>query len=180
MATNFKDSKTFKNLQTALAGESTARVKYQFFASRAKKDGYEQIADIFTETSDNEKEHAKIWYKLMNDGVGSTKENLAAAIAGETYEYSEMYKDFAKIAREEGFDEIATKFEQVGAVEKEHEARFTKLLNNIDDDIVFKSDKVTVWKCRNCGYVFTGDEAPEICPVCNHPQSFFEVRAINY
>lgn len=180
MATDFKSSKTFKNLQTAFAGESQARVKYQFFASRAKKDGYEQISAIFNETSDNEKEHAKMWYKLINDGVGSTPENLKAAAEGETYEYTEMYKEFAETARAEGFDDIAEKFEQVGAIEKEHDERYRKLLKNIDDDIVFKSDKVTVWKCRNCGYVFTGDEAPEVCPVCNHPQSFFEVRAINY
>lgn len=175
-----QDSKTYENLKTAFAGECQARVKYQFFASRAKKDGYEQIASIFNETSDNEKEHAKMWYKLINDGVGDTKENLKLGIEGEDYEYTEMYKEFAKIAREEGFEEIATKFEQVGAIEKEHEDRYAKLLKNIDDDMVFKSEKVTVWKCRNCGYVFTGDEAPEVCPVCAHPQSFFEINAVNY
>ena len=177
---NLKDSKTYENLKTAFAGECQARVKYQFFASRAKKDGYEQIAEIFNETSDNEKEHAKMWYKLINDGVGDTKENLKAAADGEDYEYTSMYKDFAKIAREEGFEEIAQKFEQVGDIEKAHEDRYAKLLQNIDDDVVFKSDKVTVWKCRNCGYIFTGEEAPAVCPVCNHPQSFFEVRAVNY
>ena len=177
---DFKSSKTYQNLQTAFAGESQARVKYQFFASRAKKDGYEQIAEIFNETSDNEKEHAKIWYKLMNDGVGDTRENLKLAIAGEDYEYTEMYKEFAKIAREEGFEEIATKFDQVGAIEKEHEDRYRALLKNIDDDVVFKGDNITVWKCRNCGYVFVGNEAPEVCPVCNHPQSFFEKRVINF
>ena len=177
---DFKSSKTYQNLETAFAGESQARVKYQFFASRAKKDGYEQIAEIFNETSDNEKEHAKIWYKLMNDGVGDTRENLELAIEGEDYEYTEMYKEFAKIAREEGFEEIAVKFEQVGAIEKEHEDRYRALLKNIDDDVVFKGDKVTVWKCRNCGYVFVGDEAPEVCPVCDHPRSFFEKRVVNF
>lgn len=177
---DFKKSKTYENLKTAFAGESQARVKYQFYASRAKKDGYEQIAEIFNETSDNEKEHAKMWYKLLYDGVGDTKENLKLGIEGEDYEYTKMYKEFAKIAREEGFDEIAEKFEQVGDIEKSHEERYAKLLKNIDDDVVFKSDKVTVWKCRNCGYLFTGDEAPEVCPVCDHPQSFFEVNAVNY
>ena len=175
-----KGSKTLENLKTAFAGESQARVKYQFFASKAKKDGYEQIAEIFTETSDNEKEHAKIWYKLIEDGVGDTVENLKAAIAGETYEYTDMYKEFAEIAREEGFEEIAEKFEQVGNIEREHEARYSKLLENIEADVVFKSDKVTVWKCRNCGYIFTGDKAPEVCPVCAHPQSFFEIKSTNY
>ncbi len=180
MTKELQGSKTLENLKTAFAGEAQARVKYQYFASRAKKDGYEQIAEIFNETSDNEKEHAKIWYKLIEDGVGDTKENLQAAIAGETYEYTDMYKEFAEIAREEGFTDIAEKFEQVGNIEKEHEARFSKLLQNIDDDIVFKSDKVTVWKCRNCGYLFTGEKAPEVCPVCSHPQSFFEIKAVNY
>ena len=168
---DLKGTKTLENLKTAFAGESQARVKYQFYASRAKKDGYEQIA---------EKEHAKIWYKLINDGVGDTKENLKLAIEGEDYEYTEMYKEFAKIAREEGFEEIATKFEQVGNIEKEHEERYKALLKNIDDDVVFKGDKVTVWKCRNCGYITVGDTAPEVCPVCDHPQSFFEKRIINW
>ena len=180
MPKNLEGSKTLENLKVAFAGESQARVKYQFYASRAKKDGYEQVSEIFTETSDNEKEHAKIWYKLINDGVGDTKENLKLAIEGETYEYSDMYREFAETARREGFDEIAEKFEQVGNIEKEHEARFSKLLQNIEDDIVFKSDKVTVWKCRNCGYIYTGDKAPEVCPVCAHPQSFFEIKATNY
>ena len=177
---DFKKSKTYENLKTAFAGESQARVKYQFYASRAKKDGYEQIAEIFNETSDNEKEHAKMWYKLLYDGVGDTKENLKLGIEGEDYEYTKMYKEFAKIAREEGFDEIAEKFEQVGDIEKSHEERYAKLLKNIDDDVVFKSDKVTVWKCRNCGYLFTGDEAPEVCPVYDHPPAFFEINAVNY
>lgn len=180
MSTDFKSSKTYKNLEAAYAGESQARVKYQFYASKAKKDGYEQIAAIFNETSDNEKEHAKIWFKLLHDGVPSTEENLKDAAAGEHYEHSDMYKGFAETAREEGFDDIAEKFEMVAAIEKEHEERYLKLNQNIKDDIVFKSDKVTVWKCRNCGYVYVGEDAPEICPVCDHPQSFFEVRATNY
>ena len=178
---DFKSSKTYQNLQTAFAGECQARVKYQFFASRAKKDGYEQISELFTETSDNEKEHAKIWYKMLNDGeVADTKTNLQLGIEGEDYEYITMYKEFAKVAREEGFDDIAEKFDQVGAIEKEYEDRYRKLLQDVDDDIVFKSEEVTVWKCRNCGYIFTGKEAPAVCPVCNHPQSFFERRVINY
>ena len=178
---NFKNSKTYDNLNTAFAGESQARVKYQFFASRAKKDGYEQIAEIFNETSDNEKEHAKLWYKYLNDGaVADTRTNLEIAAAGEDYEWTDMYKEFARIAREEGFDEIADKFDGVGAIEKEHEERYRKLIKNIDDDVVFKSEKVTVWKCRNCGYTFVGNEAPEVCPVCAHPKAYFELRAINY
>ncbi len=178
---NFKNSKTYDNLKTAFAGESQARVKYQFFASRAKKDGYEQIAEIFNETSDNEKEHAKLWYKYLNDGaVVDTRTNLEIAAAGEDYEWTDMYKEFARIAREEGFDEIADKFDGVGAIEKEHEERYRKLIKNIDDDVVFKSEKVTVWKCRNCGYTFVGNDAPEVCPVCAHPRAYFELRAINY
>ncbi len=177
----FKNSKTYDNLKTAFAGESQARVKYQFFASRAKKDGYEQIAEIFNETSDNEKEHAKLWYKYLNDGaVADTRTNLEIAAAGEDYEWTDMYKEFARIAREEGFDEIADKFDGVGAIEKEHEERYRKLIKNIDDDVVFKSEKVTVWKCRNCGYTFVGNDAPEVCPVCAHPRAYFELRAINY
>lgn len=177
----FKDSKTYQNLQTAFAGESQARVKYQFYASQAKKDGYEQIAEIFNETSDNEKEHAKLWYKALHDGaVGSTVENLKLAADGENEEWTNMYAEFAKTAREEGYEEIAQRFEGVAKIEKEHEERYRALLKNIDDDVVFKGDDVTVWKCRNCGFVFVGAEAPEVCPVCNHPQSFFEKRVINY
>lgn len=177
----FKESKTYQNLQTAFAGEAQAYTKYMFYASKAKKDGYEQMGAIFEETAENEKEHAKIWFKILHDGaVPETTDNLEDAIAGENYETNEMYKKFAKVAREEGFEEIAQKFEGVGGIEKEHEARYKKLLKNIDDDVVFKSDKVTVWKCRNCGYIFTGDKAPEVCPVCAHPQSFFEIRAMNY
>ena len=176
-----KDSKTWTNLKLAFAGESQACVKYQYFASQAKKDGYEQISEIFTETSGNEKEHAKMWYKFLNDGrVGSTEENLKAAANGENFEWTDMYKRFAEDARAEGYDEIAEKFEGVAAIEKNHEERYLKLKDNIDKDVVFKSDKVTVWKCRNCGNIFVGEEAPETCPVCNHPQSYYEIRGVNY
>ncbi len=175
-----ESSKTWKNLEAAFAGESQAAIKYQYFASRAKKDGYEQISAVFDETSHNEKEHAKIWYKLMHDGqVGPTAENLEAAAQGENYEWTTMYDDFAKVAREEGYDEIAEKFEQVAAIEKTHEARYLRLHNEVENDVVFKSDKVTVWKCRNCGYVYTGEQAPEVCPVCAHPQAFFEIDKDN-
>lgn len=178
---DLEGSKTLKNLQTAFAGEAQAYTKYLYYASKAKKDGYEQIGAIFEETAGNEKEHAKIWFKYLHDGaVPGTTENLEDAIAGEDYETNEMYKKFAAEARKEGFEEIAQKFEGVGAIEKEHEDRYAKLLKNIDDDVVFKSDKVTVWKCRNCGHIYVGDKAPEICPVCSHPQSFFEIRATNY
>ena len=181
MATDFNNSQTKKNLEAAFAGEAQAHTKYLYYASKAKKDGYEQIADIFTETALNEKEHAKIWFKMLHDGsVPDTHANLNDAIAGEEYEWTDMYKKFAEEARAEGFEEIAQKFESVGAIEKEHEERYRKLLKNVDDDVVFKSDQVTVWKCRNCGYVFVGDEAPEVCPVCDHPRAYFEIRAENY
>lgn len=176
-----KSSKTWKNLEAAFAGESQAAIKYQYFASRAKKDGYEKISSIFDETSHNEKEHAKIWYKFLHDGaVAGTAQNLEDAAKGENYEWTTMYEEFAKVAREEGYDEIAEKFDQVGAIEKTHEARYLRLHNEVESDAVFKSDKVTVWKCRNCGYVYTGDKAPEVCPVCAHPQAFFEINAENY
>ena len=176
-----KNSKNCKNLETAFAGESQAHVKYQFYASQAKKDGYEQMSEIFTETAMNEKEHAKMWYKLLNGGkVASTKENLTLAAKGENYEWVDMYAKFAKEAREEGYEEIAKSFEGVAAIEKEHEARYLKLRDNIEKDIVFKSDKVTVWKCRNCGNIFVSEEAPEVCPVCAHPRAYYEIRAQNY
>ena len=178
---DLKSSKTWKNLEAAFAGETQAYTKYQYYASKAKKDGYQQIGAIFEETADNEKEHAKIWFKILHDGaVPETTENLKDGIKGEDYETTEMYKKFAKTAREEGFEEIAQKFEGVGAIEKEHRERYQKLLDNVENDIVFKSDKVTVWKCRNCGHIYVGEEAPEICPVCDHPQAYFEIRAINY
>lgn len=175
-----KGTKTEKNLNAAFSGESQARVKYQFYASKAKKEGYEQIAAIFQETSDNEKEHAKIWYKLLHDGVADTMTNLKDAAAGENYEYTDMYAKFAAEAREEGFNEIAELFEKVGEIEKHHEERYRKLIENIEKGMVFKGDGVTVWKCRNCGYIHIGDSAPEVCPVCNHPQSYFEIQAENY
>jgi len=176
-----KGTKTEKNLNAAFAGESQARVKYQFYASKAKKEGYEQIAEIFQETSDNEKEHAKIWYKLLHaNAVPDTVENLKDAIAGEEYEETEMYVKFAKEAREEGFEEIAKLFEEVGKIEAKHEERYRKLLKNVEDGMVFKADGVTVWKCRNCGYIHIGDSAPAECPVCKHPQAYFEIQAQNY
>lgn len=176
-----KDSKTWKNLEAAFAGESQASVKYGFFASQAKKDGFEQISAIFDETAHNEREHAKMWYKLLNDGkVGNTTVNLGLAAAGENYEWTDMYKKFAEEAREEGYDQIAVKFEMVGTIEKSHEERYLKLRENVEHDVVFKNDDMTVWKCRNCGYIYVGAEAPEVCPVCDHPQAFFEINAKNY
>ena len=171
-----KGSKTEKNLQAAFAGESEARNKYTYFASKAKKDGFVQIASIFEETAANEKEHAKIWYKLLSGGVGSTLENLREAASGEHYEWTEMYPQFAKEAREEGFEEIARLFEGVAEIEKEHEERYKKLLANIEGDLVFSKDGDTVWQCANC----VGKKAPDVCPVCNHPQSYFQVKAENY
>ncbi len=175
-----KGSKTEKNLMAAFAGESEARNKYTYFASKAKKDGYVQIASIFEETANNEKEHAKIWYKLLNGGVGSTIENLKAAAGGENYEWTEMYPTFAKEAREEGFEDIAKLFEGVAAIEKEHEERYKKLLANIEGDLVFSKDGDVIWQCANCGHICVGKKAPEVCPVCNHPQSYFQVKAENF
>ncbi|HIU39765.1 MAG TPA: rubrerythrin family protein [Candidatus Aphodocola excrementigallinarum] len=176
-----KGSKTEANLMTAFAGESQARNKYTYFASKAKKEGYEQIAAIFEETANNEKEHAKMWFKLLNGGdIGTTSENLKAAAEGENYEWTEMYKEFAEVAKEEGFDKIAYLFEEVAKIEKNHEERYMTLLGNVNDDLVFKKGEETVWICRNCGYVYVGKEAPKVCPVCSHPQSFFEKRAQNY
>lgn len=176
-----KGSQTEKNLMTAFAGESQARNKYTFFASKAKKEGYEQIAAIFLETADNEKEHAKLWFKYLNGGeIPNTAANLEAAAAGENYEWTDMYKEFEKVAHEEGFIEIANKFKMVGAIEKEHEERYKKLLNNVKEGVVFVSKDVAVWKCRNCGHIVVGKFAPEICPVCSHPKAYFELRAKNY
>ena len=173
---DLKGTKTEKNLNAAFAGETQARVKYEYFASRAKKDGYEQIAEVFKETSDNEKEHAKIWYKLLHDGsVGSTEENLKEAIKGEDYEYTKMYAKFAEEAREEGFDEIADLFEKVGKIENNHETRYKNILERLEKGEVFKADGIAVWKCRNCGYIHIGEVAPKECPVCAHPQAYFEL-----
>ena len=176
-----KDSKTYENLKTAFAGESQARNKYTYFASKAKKEGYEQIAAIFEETAANEKEHAKMWFKLLEGGeIKSTIENLKEAADGENYEWTDMYKEFAKTAKEEGFDKIAFMFEGVAKIEKEHEERYRKLLKNIEDELVFSSEGDTIWVCRNCGHVVIGKKAPEVCPVCNHPKSYFERKANNY
>ena len=176
-----KGSKTEKNLQAAFAGESQARNKYTYWASKAKKEGYEQIAAIFLETAENEKEHAKLWFKYLEGGeVKSTVENLKAAAAGENYEWTEMYAEFAKVAREEGFNEIALRFELVGKIEKEHEERYLKLLEKVEGQKVFIAEDVVVWKCRNCGHIHIGKCAPEICPTCSHPKAYFELRAKNY
>ena len=176
-----KDSKTFENLQTAFAGESQARVKYEFYASQAKKDGYEQIAAFFSETSANEKEHAKLWYKAMHGGkVGPTAENLKMAAEGENYEWTDMYAGFAKTAEEEGFEQIAAQMRGVAAIEKEHEERYLALLKNIEQAQVFSRVGEQVWICRNCGHVHVGPTAPVVCPVCAHPQAYFELRAKNY
>ncbi len=177
---NLKGTKTEANLQAAFAGESMARNKYTYFASKAKKDGYVQIAAIFEETAANEKEHAKMWFKLLNDGIGSTVENLKAAAEGENYEWTDMYDTFAKEAREEGFEEIADLFEGVAAIEKEHEERYRKLLANIEGDLVFSKDNDVIWQCSNCGHICVGKKAPEVCPVCNHPQAYFQQKAENY
>ena len=176
-----KGTKTEQNLKEAFAGESMARNKYSYFASKAKKDGYVQIAAIFEETAANEKEHAKMWYKYLNGGsVNDTATNLADAANGENFEWTDMYDRMAKEAREEGFDEIAEKFEQVGAIEKHHEERYRKLLKNIQDAIVFSREGDVIWQCANCGHIVIGKKAPEVCPVCDHPQSYFQIKAENY
>lgn len=180
MKEKLKGSKTEANLWTAFAGESQARNKYTYFASKAKKEGYEQIAAIFTETAENEKEHAKLWFKEL-DGIGSTAENLKAAASGENDEWTNMYAEFAKIADEEGFHDIAARFRGVAAIEKQHEERYLALLANLENDEVFtKKTGVHVWKCRNCGHIVVSEKAPEICPVCSHPQAYFELEAKNY
>lgn len=176
-----KGSKTEQNLMTAFAGESQARNKYTYFASKAKKEGYEQIAAIFQETADNEKEHAKLWFKLLNGGeIGTTEENLKAAAEGENYEWTDMYERMAKEAREEGFDHIAYLFDGVAKIEKEHEERYKKLLENVKDGKVFEAGEIKIWKCRNCGHIVVGTKAPEICPICAHPKAYFEIKAENY
>ena len=176
-----KGSKTEANLLAAFAGESQARNKYTYYASKAKKEGYEQIAAIFEETAGNEKEHAKIWFKELHNGsVPSTIENLKDAAAGENYEWTDMYEEFAKTAREEGFDHIAYLFEGVAKIEKEHEERYRKLLSNVKEGLVFSKDGDKIWKCRNCGHIVIGKEAPDVCPICAHPKSYFEIKAENY
>ena len=176
-----KGSKTEKNLMDAFAGESQARNKYTYFASKAKKEGYEQIAAIFQETADNEKEHAKLWFKLLCGGdIPTTAQNLADAAAGENFEWTDMYDRMAKEAKEEGFNHIAFLFEEVGKIEKEHEARYKKLLENVQDGKVFEAGEIKIWKCRNCGHIVVGTKAPAVCPVCAHPQAYFEIKAENY
>lgn len=175
-----KGTKTEKNLMAAFSGESEARNKYTYYASKARKDGYVQIAKIFEETANNEKEHAKIWFKLLKDGIGATDINLGDAAEGENYEWTEMYPTFAKEAREEGFEHIAYLFEQVALIEKEHEERYRKLLANIEGDLVFSKDNDAIWQCSNCGHIVVGKKAPEVCPVCAHPQAYFEIKADNY
>ena len=175
-----KGSKTEANLLTAFAGESQARNKYTYFASKARKDGYVQIAQIFEETAATEKEHAKMWFKLLNGGIGDTLANLKAAADGENYEWTDMYAGFAKTAKEEGFDQIATLFEEVGKIEKEHEERYRKLAKNLEEGLVFSKDGDAVWQCINCGHICVGKKAPEVCPVCAHPQSYFQVKPENY
>ena len=176
----YAGTKTAENLAAAFAGESQARNKYTYFASKAKKEGFEQIAEIFLKTADNEKEHAKLWYKELHDGIGNTAQNLADAADGENYEWTDMYEGFAKTAEAEGFPELAAKFRAVGAIEKHHEERYRALLKNVEMQEVFAKSEVKVWECRNCGHIVVGTKAPDVCPVCDHPQSYFEVNAENY
>ena len=175
----YSGTKTEKNLMEAFAGESQARNKYTYFASTAKKEGYEQISALFLKTADNEKEHAKMWFKEL-EGIGNTAQNLAAAADGENFEWTDMYEGFAKTAEEEGFTELAEKFRMVGAIEKEHEERYRALLKNVETAAVFEKSEVKVWECRNCGHICVGTKAPDVCPVCGHPQSYFEINAKNY
>ena len=179
MANKYSGTKTEKNLEAAFAGESQARNKYTYFASKAKKEGFEQIADIFLKTAENEKEHAKMWFKELS-GIGSTAENLTDAANGENYEWTSMYEQFARTADEEGFTELAEKFRLVAAIEKRHEERYRALLKNVVTQKVFEKSAVKVWECRNCGHIVVGTKAPEVCPTCNHPQAYFEVHAENY
>ena len=175
----YTGTQTLKNLETAFAGESQARNKYTYFASVAKKEGYEQIAEIFEKTANNEKEHAKMWFKELN-GIGNTAENLQSAAEGENYEWTDMYKEFARVAKEEGFEDLAKKFLAVGQIEKRHEERYRQLLQNVETKAVFEKSEVKVWECRNCGHICVGTQAPLVCPVCNHPQSYFEVVNNNF
>ena len=179
MKTKYSGTQTEKNLEAAFAGESQASNKYKFFASKAKKEGYEQIAELFLKTADNEKEHAKLWFKELN-GIGDTEQNLETAAAGENYEWTDMYEGFAKVAEEEGFPELARKFRMVAQIEKHHEERYRALLHNVEMKEVFEKSEVKVWECRNCGHIVVGTKAPEVCPVCAHPQSYFELHAENY
>ena len=179
MANKYAGTQTEKNLMAAFAGESEARNKYTYFASKAKKEGYEQISALFLKTADNEKEHAKLWFKEL-EGIGNTAENLAAAAAGENYEWTDMYEGFAKTAEEEGFTELAARFRLVAAVEKHHEERYRALLKNVETKAVFEKAGVQVWECRNCGHIVVGEKAPDVCPTCNHPQAYFEIHAENY
>ena len=179
MANKYAGTQTEKNLETAFAGESQARNKYTYFASKAKKEGYEQIAALFLETADNEKEHAKLWFKEL-EGIGDTAQNLAAAAAGENYEWTDMYDGFAKTADEEGFHELAAKFRGVAAIEKRHEERYRALIKNVETAQVFERSEVKVWECRNCGHIVVGTKAPEICPVCAHSQAYFEIHKENF
>jgi len=179
MDNKYKGTKTEQNLMAAFAGESQARNKYTYFASVAKKEGYEQISELFLKTAENEKEHAKMWFKELNE-LGNTAQNLVAAADGENYEWTDMYDGFAKTAEEEGFLELAEKFRGVARIEKEHEERYRKLLNNVETKQVFEKSEVKVWECRNCGHIVVGTSAPEVCPVCAHPQAYFEVRKENY
>lgn len=178
--TKYSGTQTEKNLEAAFAGESQARNKYTYFASRAKKDGFEQIAAIFQQTADNEKEHAKLWYKELHDGIGTTAENLLDAAEGENYEWTDMYATFAREAEEEGFTALAAKFRAVAAIEKSHEERYRALLSNVEMQKVFEKSEIKMWECRNCGHLVMGTAAPNVCPVCAHPQAYFEVRAENY
>ncbi len=179
MANKYEGTQTEKNLQTAFAGESQARNKYTYFASKAKKEGFEQISALFLKTAENEKEHAKLWFKELN-GIGTTAENLKAAAEGENYEWTDMYDEFARTADAEGFHELAEKFRGVAAVEKHHEERYRALLKNVETASVFEKSEVKVWECRNCGHIVVGTKAPDVCPVCAHPQAYFEVNAENY
>ncbi len=180
MANKYAGTQTEKNLEAAFAGESMARNKYTYFASKAKKEGYEQIAALFLKTADNEKEHAKMWFKELHDGMPGTADNLLAAAEGENYEWTDMYEGFAKTAEAEGFHALAAKFRLVGAIEKHHEERYRQLLQNVETAQVFAKSEVKVWECRNCGHIVVGTEAPKLCPTCDHPQSYFEVNAKNY